>query len=375
MHPSGALAHLAAAVKKAVKVPVIACGKINDPLMAERFLEEGVADFIAVGRQLLADPEWPNKAKQGRLDEINQCINCNGCFYTILMQRSPLTCTINPAVGREEEFQIRPARSPKKVMVIGGGLAGMETARIAAERGHQVSLYEKSDKLGGQWNIGSQQEYKQHFGEVTQRKSAQLTKAGVRVLLNQEVTREMVEKTKPDVVVLATGAIPATLEAPGADGKNVVQANDVILGKARVGQRVVVIGGRYVGMEVALALAEQGKRVHLLTRRMLGRDTEANILETLRDKLFEAGGHITEDTAVVEITSASVKARVKYSPLERPMVVPADTVVLAVGDKAENRLARELHGVAPEVYSVGDCVEPRDAMHAIREGAEVGLAI
>ena len=379
LFPDGNLVHLAEAVKKAVNVPVIAVGKIGDPLFAERIIQEGKADFVAMGRALLADPELPNKAREGRLDEIVRCIYCNNCHDTRWRKRLrskgiSLSCTVNPSVLREEDFALELARSPKKIMVIGGGLAGMEAARALAARGHTVSLYEKADKLGGQWNIASQQDMKEGYASVIRDRIRGLEKAEVEVLLNQEVTADLVRQKKPDAVVVATGATPRGLNVPGADLQNVVQAVDVIQGKAKVGNEVVVVGGRFVGMETALHLAKQGKKVSLVTERELGQNDrfmERNIKLMLRDLLIEHGVYIYTHSPVQYITERGVV----IATSRELTLLKADTVVLAVGAKSESKLVEEIKGVVPEVYAIGDCVEPRDAMEAIGEGAEIGRRI
>ncbi len=375
--PDGTIVYLAEAVKKVVSVPIITVGKLSDPVLANHILENGKADFVAIGRGLLADPKLPNKAREGRLKDIRQCIYCNNCMaqsrYDAKINEHP--CTVNPALMREREFVSKPTTSPKKVMVIGGGLAGMEAARVLAQRGHQVSLYEKGDKLGGQWNIASQQKLKEKpFTSVTDRMKSGLAKAGVSIKLNKEVTAELVRQIRPDAVVVATGATPRTPDIPGAAGKNVVQANDVITGKPKVGKSVVVIGGRLVGMEVADLLGEQGKTVSLVTLHHLGengRPLQKDIYRTMRDRMIDHGVRIYPDSPALEIRDNGV-----YVANNRELLfLKADTVVLAVGAKPENKLAEEIRGVVPEVYAIGDCVEPRDALWAIREGAEIGRQI
>jgi 2,4-dienoyl-CoA reductase-like NADH-dependent reductase (Old Yellow Enzyme family)/thioredoxin reductase len=378
MMPDGAIVHLAAAIKKVVNVPVVTVGKIWDPRFAERILEEGKADFIAMGRALLADPELPNKAREGRFDEIRRCIYCNNCLNFAAASENArargLSCTVNPAVLREKTFILEPTVSPKKVMVVGGGLAGMEAARVLAERGHQVALYERGDKLGGQWNVASALPLKAGYQSLTQHLLRGLEKSGARIILNKEVTRELVEGERPDVVVIATGANPKTLDVPGAEGKNVVQANDVIMGKALVGERIVVIGGRLVGMEVADLLAKQGKKVYLVTRNKLGEDgvpLERNVYRALRDRLIEHGVQLFPDSPVYEIRENGV--HIEY---QRELVfLKADTVILAVGAKPENKLVEELRNAGLVVHTIGDCVQARDAREAIREGAEIGRTI
>lgn len=380
VRPDGLLVPLAEAIKKVVPIPVITVGKIGDPLFAEKVLHDGRADFIAMGRGLLADPELPNKAKEGRFDEIRRCIYCNNCRRGLFDREKlkkegrVLSCTVNPEVLREREFVLKPTLSPKKVMVIGGGLGGMEAARVLAQRGHRVSLYEKESALGGQWNIACSQEYKGAFKTAFDYLLAGLEKSGAKVILNKEVKAEFVKAEKPDAVVLATGARPTTLNVSGVNGKNVVQAIDVFTGKARVGQNVAVIGGRLRGMEVAHLLAQQGKRVSIITMNRLGENgspLERNVYFEFRQKLIEDRVTIYALSPVVEIRENGV-----YVNCDRELTyVPADTVVLAVGARAENSLLVEIKPIVPEVYAIGDCAEPRYAKEAINEGAEVGRKI
>ncbi|MFH1088156.1 MAG: FAD-dependent oxidoreductase, partial [Chloroflexota bacterium] len=373
--PDGAIVHLAEAVKKAVRVPVITVGKIWDPAQAERILSEGKADFVALGRALLADPEWANKAREGR--DIRRCIYCNNCLSRTHEDRHKfggLFCTVNPTLFRERDFALKPASQPKKVLVAGGGIAGMEAARTLAERGHQVTLYERSDSLGGQWNIASGQELKDSYRSVGERLTRGLKEAGVKVALNTEVTARLVEGERPDAVVVAAGAVPRAPDVPGCAGKNVVQAVDVLTGKVKAGKTVVVVGGRLVGMETAIFLAKQGKKVSLVTLRKLGENgkpPDVSIYRTLRDRMIELGVFIYPDSPVYEILDNGV-----YVNHNRELLfLAADTVVFAVGMKSENGLVEELKGVVKEIYTIGDAVQPRDGLDAIREGAEVGRKI
>jgi 2-enoate reductase len=333
-----------------------------------------------MGRALLADPKLPNKAKEEHFDNIHRCIYCNNCRIGRLSPEgvesrrgAGLSCTVNPALFREKEFELKPASLPKKVMVIGGGLAGMEAARVLAERGHEVSLYEKSSELGGQWNIACSLPAKASFRTLSQHLIRELDKATVNVILKKEVTRHLVEEEKPDVIVVATGAIPLTLDVPGADGKNVVQAVEVIAGKARAGNRVVVIGGSHRGMEVAYFLAEQGKKVSLVTRSRLGgrEPIERNIFVTLRERLIERGVMVFPFSPVFEIRDNGV-----YVVSDNELLfLTADTLVMAVGAKADNKLVEELKGVVPELYAIGDCARVRNAKEAVNEAAELGRKI
>ncbi len=378
LFPDGAIVHTAEAIRKAVNIPVITVGKIWDPRFAEKILEEGKADFVAMGRALLADPWLPNKAREGRFDEIRRCIYCNNCLdrtpWPEHLRKLGRACTVNPELLREREFALKPTTSPKKVMVIGGGLAGMEASRVLAERGHRVSLYEKTDKLGGQFNVAARQPQKEIYSSFIDYQTKGLEKAGVKTFLKSDITIETVNQVKPDIVVLATGAHPKVLDVPGVRGKNVVQANDVITGQAKTGQKVLVAGGRLLAMEVALQLAEQGKRVSLATLHLLGEDgfpPQMDLFRELRNRLFNIGVQIFENSPVMEIREDGV-----FIAFHKSLTfLKVDTVVLAVGAEPENRLSGELKKAGYAVYAIGDCVQARDALMATSEGAEVGRQI
>lgn len=360
---------------------MIAVGKIGDLIFADRILKEGKADFVAMGRALLADPHIVKKTKEGRVEDIRRCIYCNNCRVSRLGrekirvhgEEGP-SCTVNPELLREKEFELKPTDTVKKVMVIGGGLAGMEAARVMAERGHRVTLYERSDRLGGQWNIVCLVEFKGEFASVTQYLARGLDKSGAKVILNTNVTPALVREVKPDVVVVATGATPKTLDVPGVNHKNVVKAEDVIQGKVEVGQRVVVVGGRLVGMEIAESLAKQAKKVSLVTKNGLGENgvpLERNIFVTLRDRLYELGVPVLPYSPVFEIMEKGGY----IIDRKELMFLEADTIIVAVGMEPENHLVEELKAFVSQVYAIGDCVHPRNAKEAINDGAEIGREI
>jgi len=276
-------------------------------------------------------------------------------------------CSVNPFLYRESRPLI-PAKLQKKVMVIGGGLAGMQAAAIAGQRGHRVTLYEKGHELGGQWNTAASMPGKEGFNSFTDYLKRSLDKNGVQVITDTEVTRDQVQREKPDAVIVGTGAIPRAVDVPGAESSNVVQANDVIDGKAEVKGRVVVLGGRFLGMEMAIWLAEQGEEVSLVTRGKLGGQKgpeEGITYRTLLRRLVEMRVPVYLNTPVLEVMEDSVVIGL----LDEPVSLPADTVVLAIGAEPDNKLARELDGVVPELHIIGDCVEPRDAAAATYEGA------
>lgn len=371
VQPSGMLIPLAAAIKKVVKVPVIAVGKIGDPVLGEQALAQGKADFIAMGRPLLADPELPKKAQEGRLGDIRPCIFCNwGCLQLRLHSHHMVSlCSVNPACGSEAEYRLEPAARPKKVMVVGGGLAGMEAARTLAQRGHRVSLYEASDRLGGQWNLAAA--CSPEVANLTRYLKKGIKDAGVKVTMSRKVDRKLIEAEKPDAVVIATGARQRIPQAEGVNGANVVLANDVLSGKAKVGQEVVIIGGRLVGMDTACFLAAQGKKVSVASKGQIARDVPSTLKLALKEKLIGLGGRMYPFAKLHSITPKGVNLVCDREIL----FLKADTVVLAIGSEAENSLVEEIKGTVPELHAIGDCVEPRNVFSAIHEGSRVGRTI
>jgi 2,4-dienoyl-CoA reductase (NADPH2) len=375
LFPQGPLVFLAGAIKKVVGVPVITAGKIIDPDFADQVIARKKADFVALGRGLLADSQWANKAREKRAEEIQSCIYCLNCYDFISQpenRKKGLRCSVNPALLREREFTLEPAVESKNVMVIGGGPAGMEAARTLAERGHRVTLYEQNDYLGGQFAIACQQPQKREdYPKLLTSLHKGLQNAGVTVRLKDKVNPDIVKREKPDAVIVATGAIPLEPDIKGVDRVHVAQANDVILGNAKTGKRVIVVGGRYLGMEVADQLADEGKKVHLVSRRTIGRGVERNIYLALRDRLVGKGVNLYPYCPIVEILPHGA-----YIVFDNDlMFLEAETIVLAVGFQSENTLYKELEDSVAELHQIGDCVEPRTVMCAIREGAEIGRLV
>ena len=367
--PRGCHVHLAEAINKAVSIPVGAIGRINDPILAENILREGRADLIYMGRALLADPELPVKAMQEKFEDIRTCIACSICNKT-MWEEENMRCAVNAAQGKEETYQIVASKKPKKVLVVGGGPAGMEAARVASLRGHRVFLYEKQKQLGGQLLLAAIPPHKDEIPNFVRYLTTQIRKLGVNIEVGKEVTPETVKQLGPDVVIVATGSIPGVPEIPGLDYENVVLADDVMTGKTQVKDTaVVILGGGIVGCETGELLAAKGIRVTIVRRRpeiAEGMEETARLL--LKKRLTQYGATILTGARVQRITHEGVV-------LENGSEIKASTVVLAAGRKADSALTQSLKDTVPEIYAIGDCVQPRMIIDAIGDGAAVGRKI
>ena len=258
----GCMADMAAMAKEVVNIPVVSVGRLDVPELAEKVIEDGKADIVAIGRGLLADPYWPVKVAEDKTEDIRPCMGCHdGCIGRFA--RGPLSCAVNPACGRERHYRLLQADEKKKVMIVGAGIAGMEAARVAAIRGHEVLLYEKAKAPGGHLVEASVPDFKSDLKKQITWYGLQLDKLGVEIIPGVEVTGTMVEEERPDIVILATGSSVSIPDVPGTDRANVSTCIDVLLGKKEAGESPVVIGGGLIGCEVALWMAEQGKRVTL----------------------------------------------------------------------------------------------------------------
>jgi 2,4-dienoyl-CoA reductase-like NADH-dependent reductase (Old Yellow Enzyme family)/thioredoxin reductase len=370
--PHGCFVHLAEGIKSVVSVPIIAVGRITEPWMAEDILDAGKADIVAMARALIADPDLPTKARRGEFNDIRRCIGCNqGCQDVV--PGWDLTCLVNPAAGREREMDIIPATRAKKVLVIGGGPAGLEAARVAALRGHKVILCEEERELGGQWRLAAIPPHKQEFAEFLSYQLRQLKELGVEVRLGKSVTAAVVDEEKPDVAIVAAGARPLIPPMPGVEGDNVTNAWDVLAGKSETGHRVLVVGGNRVGLETAYFLASLGKTVTVVEMlEHTGRDLGPTVRWHLRHRLAEQGVQLLTSTRVEGISNDGISVS---KGAGQEIWQDFDTVVLTTDTSGGDKLVEKIKKNLKEVYVIGDAAEPRNAFHAIREGAEVGRKV
>ena len=351
-------------LKKVVSIPVVASGGITSPELAEKILEEGKADFIGLGRALIADPYFSLKARQGRPEDIAPCIRCGeGCIDRGSNTRS-VHCDVNATVGREEELRITPVAKSKKVAVVGGGPAGMEAARVAALRGHEVTLFEKR-KLGGMLIEASIPDFKSDIKPLIDYLSTQVKKTRVKIIKG-EATSDSIKDGKFDAVIVATGTTPWLPDIPGVDKSFVIEALEALSG-AQIGKNVIVVGGGLIGCDVALSLAEQKKRVIITTRRdEIGEGLTEIMKPGFLERLSKQDVEIRTKVHLEEVTDSGIMVHNRSGYKSE---IKGDSVVLATGLKPNIRLFEELSEVSKlEVYAVGDCVEPRTIYDAIHEG-------
>ncbi|MBI2831794.1 MAG: FAD-dependent oxidoreductase [Chloroflexi bacterium] len=376
--PRGVITDLAAAIKKVVNIPVVTAGRINDPRLAEDIIARGKADIVSLCRGVIADPEFAIKTREGRTDEIRRCMGCDLCMGFTMLLSEATKCAENYDAGRPgSQTEIKAAAAPKKVMVAGGGVGGMELARIACLRGHHVTLYEKESKLGG--SVASMASRIPHLNTRDLINSVlwltnEMKRLKIKVVTGTEVTPEMVEKEKPDVVVLATGAVPALPKLPGIDGSNVIVLDDYLKSQLKTGQKVAVLGGGN-GWETAISLRREGKEVTLIEESAevgnapyLTRQRKPALALFSRESQLA----ILTDTRVTEINKHGVVAVDKQG---NGRLIEADTVLIALSRMPYNPLKQALEGKVKEVYSIGDCVEPKHTMHAIHGASELARKI
>ncbi len=402
--PRRAFTYLAQGIRSVVGVPVLASNRVNDPGLAEEILRDGEADLVTMARGLIADPFLPQKTLSGKPDRVYRCIACNqGCFDSIFSFK-PAGCLVNPLAGREGEIRVEPAPRAKKVLVVGGGLAGMKAAVTAAERGHRVTLMEKSGRLGGQILLNRLIPGRGEMVTAALDLERNLRAMEVDLVLGREIRAGEVRQAEPDAVIVATGARPLWPEIEGVGGDNVVHAWDLLEGGVNLGRRVVIVGGNALGLETALFVANQGtispEVLHFLTA---NRAEDWETLSGLVDKgnkeltVLEMEGREGKDigpstrwTVKSELRRLGVKVMTRTRALRlldqgvevgqegggpSPSLIPADSIVLATGSAPSDRLASELEGTVPELHVVGDAKGPRNALEAVKEGFMAGLVV
>jgi 2-enoate reductase len=371
--PDGCLVDLAEKVKRAVALPVIAVGKLGNPELAEKVLAEGKADLVALGRPLLADPHWPRKVREGRGEEIRPCTGCHdGCSYRMYGFK-PLSCAVNPATGRERFYL--PSYIPEvlarsqRVSIVGGGIAGMEAARVAAMRGHHVTLYEKGERLGGHLIAASVPDFKQDYQRLLAWYERELEKARIDIKLKTEVTSDLIRRGRPDRVIVATGLTPMIPDLPGIRKPQVATCIDLLLGRKRPGKHIAVIGGGLMGCETALWLVRQGHRVTLVEALPdmasgISHINKAMLLDMLKEQKVEILTH----TPLKEVTDRGVVIQTGDSVRK---TIVCDSVALAMGLRSSTEVYDSLKEEIVELYAIGDCKEPRKVMDALWEGYHV----
>jgi 2,4-dienoyl-CoA reductase-like NADH-dependent reductase (Old Yellow Enzyme family)/NADPH-dependent 2,4-dienoyl-CoA reductase/sulfur reductase-like enzyme len=367
-YSKGWQAYLAKNVREKVNLPIAAMGKINCPRVIDDILKDGKVDLVTIGRGLIAEPELVVKTERNRVDQIIPCISCNHCLDRIYEGKA-LRCSVNPLAGREYDTRIIPASRPRKVLVVGGGPAGMEASIVAASRGHKVVLLEKTDRLGGQLLLAAVPSDKEEITPFKDYLIGQLEEKKVEIRLNTTGTRQVVEKLNPEIVISATGALPIITLIPGSDMENVVSAWEALRHPEKVADKVVVIGGGMVGCEVAGSLSGRGKEVTLVEQLDdVGLDIGFSTRKSEVEKLRKTAVIIMTKTPVKQIT----KEGVVIDENGNLRVLAAGTVVLAVGSRSDRALLEELESTKIEVRAAGDCLAPRRIVQATSQGFYTG---
>ncbi len=374
--PAGAFTYLATEIKNIVTVPVSTVGRINDPFIAAKIIAEGKADLIGLGRALLADPEFVIKTEQDRLKEIRRCTACCHCFDRILSstkkgEDTEIYCALNPETGREGENLIKKAGKPRHVAIAGAGPAGLEAARVAAMRGHKVTLYERSMKIGGMVNLSFIPPYKNELKNIVDYYSCHAESNKINIKTNKEFTIDEIKTIKPDVVIFATGAKPAFPKIPGLAENKVYTAIEVLEGKVYAGENVAIIGGGMIGLETAEFLADNGRKVTVIEMDRIASDigptSRPGIISRIKQK-----AEILSSTRVLEIRNKSILVSGKDN---REKEIFADTIVLAAGMESYTDWMKEsaLNGI--EYYRIGSCKNPGQIDDAISDGFNIGCTI
>ncbi len=384
--PHGCNAYLAKAVKESgVKIPVVALGALDDPDVAEGILARGEADMVTIARGTIADPEFANKAREGRVEDIVPCIRCFHCIDRSVGRTNSdavlrfnqssthrFNCSVNPQIGFEH-YTIDPPKASRRVAIIGGGPAGMEAAITAAERGHSVTLYEKSGTLGGALIFSDQVSFKSHLAAFKNYLIHRVRTTDINVLLNTEATPELIERGRYDAVIAAVGAEAVRPGIPGIDGENVIMATDAYyVPQEKIGKKIAVVGGGQVGCETGLHFAKSGKDVTIIEMQsVIAPDASFTHRLPLMEQLEENTKMMTN----VRCTAITEKGVELEDADGKPVSVEADTVLIAVGMKSKYDLSETFRDTTLNFYRIGDCVRPATVHEAVTTGYNTAIQL
>jgi len=368
----GVFTHLAEAIKPEVTIPVITVGRIRSPAMADQIIEDGMADLVSMGRALIADPDLPRKAEKGKFDEIIPCISCNKCIQT--QREDSIRCSVNPEVGNETRLKFEKAKRPRRVLVVGAGPGGLKAAEIAALRGHQVKVFEKDARTGGRMRLGANPPKKEVYIEFLDFLERRVKTLGVTLEMGREFTEDMLDSEKPEVVIVATGALPQLPAWKGIEESNALSVDDVLSERVNIGDKVLVIGGGGTGAEIADLLSEKSKKVTLVEMMEdIALDLVNHLQYYLKQRLNEKGVTILTSTRVVELGKGY--AMVEGAP-DIKRLDGFDSIVLAIGSEAPNdTIYKNIQGKVDEVYAIGDAKQPRAIVDAVYEGEAISIKI
>ena len=362
-------------VKDSVNIPVIAAGSLTNPDISKKMIEEGYCDMISMGRQTLCDPHYVRKLKANKIDDIRFCLRCNDKCIKNQLYGQPVTCAINPTARAEVPNTLTPATEKKTVYVVGGGPGGMEAAITASKRGHDVTLFEKTDELGGLFIAAAAFDFKAPDKKLIAWYKRELAKTDVKVVMNKEVTADFIEENEPDVVIVATGSNEIIIKVPGYDKESVIGVEDACRRRKPIGEKVAIIGGGLSGCELSAQLASEGKQVTVIEMmpKLMANQKRPVAMSTLtlQGLMKSRGVDIKTSAKLKEIKDGFVVAETAEGNIE----VAADTVVMAVGAKENDGLYRALEDYAGEVYKIGDCDKFSNIANAIWSGHDLGSLI
>jgi 2,4-dienoyl-CoA reductase-like NADH-dependent reductase (Old Yellow Enzyme family)/thioredoxin reductase len=370
---AGALVNIAAEIKKSVDIPVIAIGKINTPELAEQIIAEGKADFVAMARALVADPYLPEKAFEGKREEIRGCIYCLQDCAQSGVPGLGRACTVNPFAGREYSMKIRPAEKKKKIVIIGGGPAGMQAAILASRRGHHVTLFEKQNALGGQFRLADKAPHKSEVAELLRYLEYMLSRSNVKVVMSTKVGFNDVINEDPDAVIIATGSSPRKPDIAGTEQTFVYDVRQIYERMPELGKHIVILGGGDIGCETADMLADGKREITII-------EILPEVLSKMKDiprddllkRLIDKKVNILTGTELVAIEQGKIQIKDKKGNLS---VLQADSLILSIGLMPENAMFHPLKEKIKEVYVIGDAAEPGNVGNALRSAAIVALEI